>query len=51
MLGPCRSKHRNNWKVNKFAQENGLGVPVGVNFYRAEWDEIVPSVYASFKDE
>ena len=46
---PSSAAKRNNWKVNHFAEANHLGSPVGVNFFQAEWDDYVPTLYAGFK--
>ena len=39
---------RGQWDNRAFISKHSLQ-PIAANYYRAEWDEYVPVVYASFK--
>ncbi|XP_043226481.1 protein D2-like [Amphibalanus amphitrite] len=45
-----QARGRFGWKVSQFARENGLGRPVAGNFFRAEYDDYVPVLYAQLND-
>lgn len=37
--------NRGNFSIKKFANKYKLGEPVAANFFQAEWDDYVPTLY------
>jgi phosphatidylethanolamine-binding protein len=47
----CRSsKKRGKFSVKKFAEKNNLGDPIAGNYFQAQYDDYVPTLYAQLKD-
>lgn len=44
-LSNTSGEHRGKFSIQKFAEEHKLGDPVAGNFYQAQWDNYVPTLY------
>ncbi|CAH1270249.1 PEBP1 [Branchiostoma lanceolatum] len=48
-LGNSSMAHRSRFRTREFASKYNLGDPVAGNFYQAQWDDWVPSLYAAMR--